>query len=261
MITWRITLNQLRDGFRSRWALLYLAFFALATDALFRFGGSGERVIMSLLNVVLLVIPMVSLVLGAMYLYGAREYVELMLTQPIRRRSLYRGLYLGLTVPLVATFVLGVTGPFLMHGGLSEGWGSLAALLGVGALLTVAFVALAFVVALSTEDRIRGVGMALGIWLLLAVVYDGALLLALNLLRDFPLEKLAMVGSFLNPIDLGRILLLLNLEVSALMGYTGAVFQEFFGSGKGQFATLAALAVWVLVPAILGERSFGGKDF
>lgn len=261
MITWRIARSQIRDGFRSRWALLYFGFFALATDALFRFGGSGERVVLSLLNVVLLVIPMVGLVLGAMYLYNAREYVELLLTQPIRRGNLFRGLYLGLVAPLSAAFVLGVGVPFLFHGG----WGavdlSVGVLLGTGVLLTVVFVGLAFVVALSGEDRIRGIGAALGLWLLFAVVYDGFVLLGLHLLQNFPLERLALGASLLNPIDLGRILLLLNLDVSAMMGYTGAVFREFFGTARGQLLSVAALGVWVLGPFLLGQRAFARKDF
>jgi Cu-processing system permease protein len=63
-----ITRYQLRDVLRSRWILLCGVFFLLLTDLLFRFGGSGERVILSLLNVVLIGIPVVALVLEAMYL-------------------------------------------------------------------------------------------------------------------------------------------------------------------------------------------------
>jgi hypothetical protein len=42
-----------------------------------------------------------------------------------------------------------------------------------------------------------------------------------------------IILSALNPIDLGRILFLMKFDIAALMGYTGAVFQRFFGSGLG----------------------------
>jgi Cu-processing system permease protein len=65
----------------------------------------------------------------------------------------------------------------------------------------------------------------------------------------------------LNPIDLGRILLLLNLDVSALMGFTGAVFTQFFGSSTGRTVTLAALGLWMVVPILVGHRVFARKNF
>jgi Cu-processing system permease protein len=62
-------------------------------------------------------------------------------------------------------------------------------------------------------------------------------------------------------VDLGRILLLLNLDVSAMMGFTGAVFQQFFGSGVGQGVTLVALFLWLAVPFLVGQRAFVRKNF
>jgi len=68
----------LYDVLRSRWVLFYGLFFLAATDVLFRFGGTGERVIVSLMNVVLYVVPLVAVMLGAMFLYNSREYVTLL---------------------------------------------------------------------------------------------------------------------------------------------------------------------------------------
>lgn len=262
MHTIKLIKYQLQDVLRSRWILFYGLFFLLLTDALFRFGGSGERVILSLMNLVLLVIPLVAVVLGTMYLYNSREYIELLLSQPIQRRSLFVGLYVGLTLPLVLAFVTGVGLPFLLHvalGGASGG--PLGLLLLTGSLLTVIFVALSFAIALGTEDRIRGLGAALVVWMFFAVIYNGLVLLAIQLFSDYPLQQPVIVMTLLNPIDLGRILLLLNLDVSALMGFTGAVFERFFGSGTGRSVSLVALLAWIAVPWLLGQRSFLRKNF
>jgi Cu-processing system permease protein len=262
MNTLKIANYQLRDAARSAWLLFHTLFFLLATDALFRFGGDGERVLVSLMNVVLLVLPLVALVLGTMFLYASREAIELMLSQPVRRRDLFRGLFIGLALPIAGGFAAGTALPFLYHGALGGGrLLSLAVLLGCGVLLTVVFVAIAFLIALRTEDRIRGIGAALLVWLFATVLYGGAVLLFLEIFSAYPLQKPTIVLSLLNPVDLGRILLLLNLEISALMGFTGAVFERFFGTGLGQGVSVGALLVWIAVPLWLGQRAFERKNF
>jgi Cu-processing system permease protein len=259
--TIKILRYQLQDVLRGRWLLGYGAFFLLVTDAFFRFGGDGPRVILSLMNVVLLVIPLMAAVLGAMYLYNSREYIELLLSQPIERGSLFAGIFGGLSLPLAGAFAVGVTLPFLYHGALADGITPLLVLLGTGVLLTVIFVALAFAVALATEDRIRGLGLALGAWLFFAVIYNGIMLLVIQLFHAWPMQQPVIAMSLLNPIDLGRILLLLNLDAAALMGFTGAVFQKFFGSATGQAASVAALLTWLAVPLLIGRAAFLRKNF
>jgi len=262
MKTLKIARYQLRDVMRSRWVLAYGLFFLIMTDALFRFGGSGERVILSLMNVVLIAIPLVAVVLGAMYLYGSREFTELLLSQPVRRRSLFFGLFLGLVLPLSGAFVLGTGLPFWAHGGTADGgWGAILFLLATGVGLTLIFVSLAFLVALATEDRIKGLGFSLGLWVFFTVVFNGLVLLAIYMMAGYPMERPVIALSLLNPVDLGRILLLLNFDISALMGFTGAVFKQFFGSGLGQAITIAAMMMWIVVPFGLGLRSFARKNF
>jgi Cu-processing system permease protein len=214
------------------------------------------------MNVVLLVLPLVALVLGTMFLYSSREAIELLLSQPVRRGDLFRGLFIGLTLPIAGGFAAGTALPFLYHGALGDGGLlSLAVLLGCGVLLTVVFVAIAFLIALRTEDRIRGIGAALLVWLFATVLYGGIVLLLLEIFSAYPLQKPTIVLSLLNPVDLGRILLLLNLEISALMGFTGAVFERFFGTGLGQAVSVGALLVWIAVPLWAGQRSFARKNF
>jgi Cu-processing system permease protein len=262
MKTLKIARYQLRDMFRSRWIAGYALFFGVVTDALFRFGGTGERVSVSLTNVVLGIVPLTAVLLGAMFLYSSREQVEMLLAQPVRRRSLYVGLYLGLVVPLSTAMVAGIGIPFLYHGLLGgAGMGALPLLLLTGALLTASFVALAFAVALSTEDRVKGMGGAIALWLFFSVIYGGLILLFVEAFSAWPVQRAIIGLTLLNPVDLARILLLLNLEISAMMGFTGAVFARFFGSGTGQVVTLAALLGWTLIPFALGFRAFVRKDF
>lgn len=256
---WRILRAELRDVLRSRWLPGYAVLFLVLTDLLFRFGGSGDRVLLSLLNVVLLLVPLVSIVVGTMHLYQSREFVELLLSQPVGRRALFAALWLGLTVPMALAFVAGVGLPFLWHGTGGAG-ATLATLLVAGAALTAVFTALAYLLAVTFQDRAAGLGAAILAWLLLAVVYDGLILVGTALLADHPIEGPVLAAVVLNPIDLARVLLLLKIDLAALMGYTGAVFERFFGSGRGLVVSSVALALWIGVPAWVGMRRFVEKD-
>lgn len=229
--TRRVLKYELHNVVRSRAVLVYTVFLFLLTDVLFRFGGEGPRVVLSLLNVVLLFVPLVSVVFGTMYVYSAREFTELLLAQPVGRRSLFAGLYLGLALPLAGAFLAGVGLPFVIHARPEAAlWGPLGMLLTAGLLLTFVFTAVAMLLATLFDDRAKGLGGAILIWLGCAILYDGLILLLITMFRDYPLERPVLVLTLLNPIDLGRVLLLLQFDTAALMGYTGAVFERFFGT-------------------------------
>lgn len=261
-VTRKLIGYQLSNVLRSKWLIGYAAFHLLTTEALLRFGGDPGTVLVSLINVVLLVIPLVAIVFGTMYLYDAREFTELLLAQPVTRRQLFGGLYLGLSLPLGGAFALGVSAPLLLWaGGDAALWASLLTLLGVGIALTFVFTALAFLIAVRSEDRVRGLGAGIGLWLLFAVVYDGAVLILASMFSDYPLERALLAAMVANPVDMGRVVLLLRFDVSALMGYTGAVFKHFFGSAVGALTAAVALLAWAAVPAWLAARAFRRKSF
>ena len=258
--TAKIIRYELRDVLRSRALIAYALFFLAITETLLRFG-AGPRAALSLMNVVLLLIPLVSIVFGTMYLYHAREFIQMMLAQPVGRRSLYVGLYGGLAIPLAASFLIGVGLPLAWHGGLTDALQPAAVLLATGVALSLIFTGLAFVIALVCQDRATGLAAAFLVWLAATVLYDGAVLLAVVLLRDYPLERPLIAGMLINPVDLGRILLLLQFDLGALAGYTGAVFERFFGAAAGSLWSSAALLVWIVAPWGLGLRQFVRKDF
>ena len=253
---------QARDVMRSRWILVYSGFFFLLSEGLLRFSGDEAKAVLSLATASLMVIPLATLVLATIYVYTAREFTELLLAQPIRRSSLYAGLYAGLALPAVAGFLVGVAAPFVLRGGGDPALrGALLTLLLVGSALTCAFTALAFCVALRTEDRLRGVGIALGVWLLVAVAYDGLVLTMVALLGDYPIERPLLALMFANPIDLGRVLMLMHLDAAALLGYTGAVFERFFAGNSGACLAAGMLVFWIAAPIAVGARWFRHKDF
>lgn len=258
----RILRYILLDVLRNRWVAAYLLFFLGATELLLRLGGSGPRALLSLLSIVVLVIPLVTVVFGTIYWHGQREFDELLLAQPVGRSTLFHALFAGLVFPLSAAFVIGVTIPLLVHRAVDAStFPLLALMLAAGVALTGVFGAIAVLIGGVVDDRLRGLGVALGAWLLLTVAWDGVVLWAAVTWQDYPLEGAMLALTFLNPVSLARTLLVLRFDIAALMGYTGAVFERMLGSAAGSAAAIAGLALWTLVPGLLALRAFQRKDF
>jgi len=86
-------------------------------------------------------------------------------------------------------------------------------------------------------------------------------LLVSTVFSDYPLERVMLVLTVANPVDLARTLIVLRTDTSALMGYTGAVVEQFLGSGLGTMAAALGLLLWIAVPAWLALRAFEKRDF
>lgn len=249
-----------RDLVRGRWLAAYAAVLALAADAMFRFTETPEQALLALSSVVLFVVPLVALTIGAMYVYAARDFTEVLLAQPLPRRSIALAQLAGFAAPVAAAALVGIVAPLLLHR--PDGLARLVALFGgTVVVLTATFAAIAQLVALRIDDRVRGLGVALACWIVLALLYDGLILLVVASLGDYPIERPVLALMVLNPIDLARLTLLVELDGAALLGYTGAVFHRFLGEGSGLAAAAALLAGWVALPSWLATRAFVRKDF
>ncbi len=263
MKTFEILKYQWKDLFRGKWIFGYGLIYLLITDAMIRFGGAGPKAMLSIANIMLLLIPLVGMIYGALYLYQSREFTELLLAQPLNRKNIFWGLYGGLAVPLALAFGLGVLIPMSYSGMLfSVSMQSVTLILVLGIALTLLFTGIGFWLGLAFfEDRIKGLGFALVGWLFLAVLYDGLVLLTIFILGDYPIEKPMLVLSMANPVDLARIVVLLEFDISALMGYTGAIFSRFFGSFVGITVASFSLLLWIIIPLAGGARRFKKMDF
>lgn len=244
------------DILQNKIILAYTLFLLGVSLSLFGMESNPAKGLLGLLNVVLMVVPLISLVFTTIHFYNSYEFIELLLAQPIPRTRLLLSEFAGVASSLVTALLVGVGVPVAVFG---AGFTGLA-LVGAGVLLTVVFVAMAFLASVLTRDKSRGIGVALLLWFYFALLYDGLVLGILFGFSDYPLEK-AMLGlTTLNPVDLARIFILLQMDVSALMGYTGALYQEFFGSALGSAYALGVMLLWAMVPTWAAVRVFRKKD-
>src|SRR5699024_6990752 len=134
-------------------------------------------------------------------------------------------------------------------------------LLLLGTLLTFIFTGISYNIALANENRIKGFGYAILVWLFLAIIYDGIFLITLLYFSDYPLDKFSLIASVFNPIDLSSVMMLLKLDISALLGYTGALFKKFFSNYWGSLIALGLLVIWAVVPMFILHKQSSKKDF
>ncbi|MDQ2656392.1 MAG: ABC transporter permease [Bacteroidota bacterium] len=244
------------DLLRTRFILLYTILLLVSTIVLFQFDSDPGKIILSLLNIVLMVVPLVSIVFTTIHFFNSYEFIELMLAQPVNRRIIFLSEFLALALSLCLAYLIGVGVPIVMYGAFSGG----LALLFSGLMLTLVFVALAFLASVLTRDKAKAIGLALLFWFYFSLIYDGLLLWVIFAFSDYPLEKVTLALVALNPVDLARIVMLLKLDISALMGYTGAFYKNFFGSYWGILFSTAVLLIWVALPLGLATRIFSKKD-
>lgn len=245
------------DLLRTRFIIVYAALLFACSIALFQLDSDPNKVVLSLLNIVLMVVPLVSVVFTTIHFFNSYEFMELMLSQPINRKIIFLSEYLAVASSLCFAFLLGVGFPLVIYGSDT----SSMVLLFTGTMLTLAFTSLAFLSSVLTRDKAKAIGIALFLWLYFSLIYDGFVLWMVYSLSEYPMEKITLAIIALNPVDLARILMLLQLDISALMGYTGAFYQEFFGSNIGIAFSSATLLIWIALPMLAAMKIFNKKDW
>ncbi|MCR9013823.1 ABC transporter permease [Aquiflexum gelatinilyticum] len=247
----------LYDIVKSRFALLYTLFMVLVAISIYQVSEDMSKVSLSLLNIMLMIVPLISAIFATTHFFNNLEFTELMLAQPVKRRDVFLSQILAVMFVLSLAIVIGFGVPMILWGADS----SVLILLGIGIGLSVVFAGLAFLASVLTRDKAKAIGISLSFWIYFSLVYDGFVLYLIYSLADYPLEKPTLALVFLNPVDLGRIIMLMQLDISALMGYTGAFFQDFFGSAKGILLSSAVMFVWMILPVSAAMRVFKRKDF
>jgi Cu-processing system permease protein len=244
------------DILRSRIILAYTLFLLAISLSIFNLEDNPSKGMLSLLNIILLIVPLVSLIFSTIYMYNAAEFIELLVSQPIRRGRIIISLCAGLCLSLLIAFAIGAGLPVILLQGSSTAY----IMVITGFVLTAIFVALAVLGSVITRDKAKGIGIAILLWLYFSLLYDGLLLLVMFRFSDYPLEKPMMLACSLNPVDLARIIILLQMDISAMMGYTGALYEKFFGSSTGILYSLAILFLWFAIPLFFAAKKFAKKD-
>jgi len=157
---------------------------------------------------------------------------------------------------MTVAFLIGIGIPVIIYSPTSTGF----VLILSGVALSLSFISIAFLASVAMRDKAKGIGMSLLLWLYFAIIYDAIVLGILFSFQDYPLDNAVIGLASLNPIDMARIMVLMKMDVSALMGFTGAVYKQFFGSSLGFIYTMLLMLVWIILPLIASVRVFKKKN-
>lgn len=252
----RILKYVILDIIKNKIVVIYTIILALFSWSAFSLEDNSSKGLLTLLNIILLIVPLVSILFSTIYIYNSSEFIELLVSQPIKRKKIWWSLFLGLSLSLIFAFVLGAGIPLMIFAEFNKA----IMMIAVGTLISTIFVAIAFLSSILSRDKAKGIGISILLWLYFALLFDGLVLFLLFQFSDYPIENMMVGITALSPIDLSRILILLQLDVSAMMGYTGAIFKETFGTSVGLMLSFLLLFLWILLPFGLSLRRFRKKD-
>jgi len=244
------------DIFKNKTTLFFILALAAMSWASFIIENNVHKGLLTIMNVVLFVVPLMSLLFSTVYMHNCKEFIILLLSQPVARSTIWQGIYTGVSLSLCAAYLFGAGIPILVYS--FNLLGLLMILMGLA--LTLIFVSLAFLICSYISDKSKGVGIALVLWLIFAIIYDGITIFILFQFSDYPIDKFMIVTLILNPIDMARLQMLIQLDVSAIMGYAGAAFKNFLDVTAGMVVTFIIMILWIIIPYLLSKQRFKRKD-
>jgi len=266
--------QELTLAIRSRWTQTFAAAFAtlslaVAVSGYILSGGSGvqdfARTAASLVQLVLLLVPLTALLLGVLTLASDRGNAELLFSQPVSRGTILMGRVLGLFEALVSAQALGfgAAGLVIYSQAGNEGVSGFLVVVAASVVLTGVCLGLAALIAAGNigRRRSRALAVALVVWLVLVVLVDLAALGAASLLRSGAASRLLITTAIVNPVDAVRTAALMAIEGTAAFGSASLALLRFAGGPvRAGLLLSGSLALWLVVPLVLAARRLTRAD-
>lgn len=255
--------KELRDARRNRWFLLYtaalaalsLAISGLAVSEQGAYGMAGfGRTTASLVNLIMLVVPLMGLTLGALSLAAERERGTLLyvFAQPVTPAEVFLGKYLGLSLALLASLALGfgLSGLVISW---KVGGAHVASYLTLCALsvgLSLTSLGIGFLISAATRRASTAVGVAIFVWLVVVLLGDLGLMGTALVLR---LHVNTLFGLALgNPLQVFKIAAIAGSHGTVeVLGPAGVYAFRTFGAGLLPML-VGVLGAWIVAPVVSG---------
>lgn len=258
-----LALEEFREGLRNRWVVGAIILFATLSLSLAFLGSTpvGELkvsrlavTVVSLASLSVYLVPLIALALSFDTLVGERERgtLLLLLTYPVARWQVVIGKYLGQVLILGLAIALGYGCAGLVLALVDDetagGWRAYGAMMVSSWLLGCVFAALGCLISALVRQRATAMGLAIGLWLAMVLVYD---LAVLGLLMADTEQRLSapMFSALmtLNPADAYRVFNLTTLDGSALVSGVGTLGAQ---SSPSAGLLLGSLVIWTILPLL-----------
>jgi Cu-processing system permease protein len=269
---YHIALQELTINIRNKWTIIFAVVFGALVVSISCFGMLAEgfsgmqsftRTSASLLNLVLYVVPLVSLTMGTLSFTGDKGSTELLFSQPLSRTEVLLGKMLGLFFSVSLSTLIGfaLAGTVVIATNGIEGLSRYVSLVALALLLSLVFLGLSMLVSIASKRKPKAFGMALFLWFFFVLLYDVLALGGTLLLKGQTANHFLFLSVFGNPVDMVRVGALIILDNVTIFGAAGAALLRYLGGQLASVALLVAgLLVWVSTPIFLSIRMMRKQD-
>lgn len=263
-----IAKQDLKLNLRNRWILGVSLLFGILTlsvaySGMVTAGYVGfqdfRRTGASIVSLVLYLIPILALMMGTFTFVSSREYLDLVVTQPIARWKIILGKYLG---ALLSFFIstgagFGVAGVIIAIRIGAEGSMRFASVVLLSFLLGAVFLSLSFLLSILLKRRQAAVGMSVLVWFFFVIFYDLIMMASTVFLSYRTLKTSLLVGLLFNPVDMVRVTSLIVVGGESVFGAAGVVAVKLLGSmGALVGLSLVLILLWIALPLFISIKIF-----
>jgi len=270
---WILAQKEVRDGLRNRWVAVSILLLTALSLAMYFLGSAAtgstkvDSLAITLVNLVSLsvyLLPLIALMLSFDALVGEFERGTMLLlaAYPIARWQIVAGKFLGHMLILLLAILISYGGTVLIitltSDDVTQNWLAYGLMMASSWLLGGVFVGLGYFISAIVRERATAVGAAVGLWLVLVVIYDLALLGALLADAEQAIsEQVLTTLLMINPTDAYRVFNLTSTEgISQAVGLADIAANSGIASG----VPLLVLAAWVLAAMLATTWMFYRRE-
>ncbi len=265
-----IAQKEILTSFRNKWFLIYSAVFMVLSLGLSLIGLSGlenygvsgfGRTTASLINMIILFVPLMGLTLGAMSIAYERERGTLMyiLAQPVSYFEVLMGKYSGLALSILGSLVLGfgISGLIIAIKGGTADLAGYALFILLTFLLALVSLSIGMFISSYFRKYDTALGASIFIWLFL-VIFSDLGIIGTSFLVNLDINQVFIL-TLLNPVQVFKLSAIFSLRDNLeILGPVGIYAIRNFGGGL-QFLLIGIMLTASVVFMWLTQKLFKNR--
>lgn len=254
MYTFTIALKEVKTGFRNPWAYSFLILFSLFNLSLLlihsqSFVQGYSNVTGSMLNLILYLLPLMTLLLGSFSITAEKEEGswQLISTYPIGIFSFICGKYLGLAAVLltIISFGFGLTGIIGTLFGTAFQFQTFSLFFAFSVGLVLLFLAIALWIGTLSKNRWQALTFGVSLWFFLIIGWPTLIVALLGMVPYVWIKPLLIFLTCFNPAELIRLFILVKLSGGSILGPEYFQWVQWIRQPSGTLYFLLLCLLWI----------------
>ncbi|APO45763.1 MULTISPECIES: ABC transporter permease [Paenibacillus] len=250
----QIARREVKMGFRNPWAYSFLILFCTFSLSLLLLnsqnlveGYSGTTG--SMLNLILYLLPLMTLFLGSFSLTSEKEdgSWQLLSTYPIGTMSFIVGKYLGLSIVLITIVAFGYGLMGVISGVIGNPLDAVTYLLflAFSCGLVLLFLTLALFIGSLSRNRWQALTISVTVWFFAVIGWPTLLLSVLGLMPYLWVKPLLIILTLINPAELVRLFVVIKLGGGSILGPEYYRWVEWVQQPSGSWIFIGICLFWI----------------